>query len=163
MISDYHIITPIKCLCLKYLPFESTWVHIRFFGGVRVAHLFGFLNCSIMCFNVLSSVLWCPLRFRIWTMFGSFLPPVVCRRARVLFASFMFAYAQQCSTHIVLWFWFVFLGLVFPMLSVSLDCLFLIAPSVFFNIYWYHLYEMVGLLNSLPWAHRITKRWSLGP
>jgi hypothetical protein len=32
-------------------------------------------------------------------------------------------------------FCFVFLCLVYPMLPVSLDCPFLIAPSVFFNIY----------------------------
>ena len=30
---------------------------------------------------------------------------------------------------------FVFLSLVYPMLPVSLNCLFLIAPSVFFNFY----------------------------
>jgi len=35
----------------------------------------------------------------------------------------------------VLCFCFVFLRLVYPMLPVSLDCLFLIAPSVFSNVY----------------------------
>ena len=35
----------------------------------------------------------------------------------------------------MLCFLFVFLRLVYPMLSVSLDCPFLIAPSVFSNIY----------------------------
>ena len=34
-------------------------------------------------------------------------------------------------------FCFVFLRLVYPMLPVSLDCPFLIAPSVFSNVYWY--------------------------
>ena len=38
-------------------------------------------------------------------------------------------------THIVLCFCFVFLRLVYPMLSISLDCPFLIAPSVFSNVY----------------------------
>ena len=37
--------------------------HLWFFGGVRVAHLFSFLCCPIMCFYVLSFVLWCPLWF----------------------------------------------------------------------------------------------------
>ena len=32
-------------------------------------------------------------------------------------------------------YWFVFLRLVYPMLPVSLDCPFLIAPSVFSNVY----------------------------
>ena len=34
-----------------------------FFGGVLVAHLFSFLCCPIMCRYVLSSMMWCPLRF----------------------------------------------------------------------------------------------------
>ena len=33
------------------------------YDGVRVAHLWSFLCCTIMCLYVLSSVLWCPLRF----------------------------------------------------------------------------------------------------
>jgi hypothetical protein len=33
------------------------------FYGVRVAHLFSFLCCHIMCLYILSSVLWYPLRF----------------------------------------------------------------------------------------------------
>jgi len=36
---------------------------MRVFGGVRFDHLFSFLCCPIMCPYVLSSVLWCPLRF----------------------------------------------------------------------------------------------------
>jgi hypothetical protein len=28
------------------------------FGGVRVAHLFSFLCCPIMCLYIMSSVLW---------------------------------------------------------------------------------------------------------
>ena len=36
---------------------RSTWVHTHFFGGVRVANLFSFLCCSIMCLYVLSYVL----------------------------------------------------------------------------------------------------------
>ena len=45
------------------LPFASIWLHLRFFGGVRGAHLFSFVYCPIMRVYVLSSVLWCPLRF----------------------------------------------------------------------------------------------------
>ena len=52
-------------------------------------------------------------------MFGSRLPPVVCRRAHVLFMLFVFI-CIWCPTHIV--FCFVFLRLVYPMLTVSLDC-----------------------------------------
>jgi hypothetical protein len=61
-----------------------------FFWWVCVAHLFSFLCCPIMCFYVLSSV-FCDVRydFRIQMVFGSSLPPVVCRRAQILFARFV--------------------------------------------------------------------------
>ena len=57
---------------------------------------------------------------RIETMFGSSLPPVVCWRVHLLFT---------------LCFCFIFLRFVYPMLPVSLDCHYLIAPSVFSNVY----------------------------
>ena len=62
------------------------------------------------------------------------LPPVVCGRVHVLFALFCVC-LRVCPTHIVFCFCFVFLRLVFPMLPVSLNCPFLIAPSVFSNFY----------------------------
>ena len=37
-----------RCSCIRdknCLPFASTWVYPRFFGGVRVAYLLGFLCC----------------------------------------------------------------------------------------------------------------------
>jgi len=83
-----------------------------------------------MCLYVLSSMLWCPLRFRIKTMFGSSLPQIVCRRTHVLFTFFVFVCVLLCSTHIVLFLCFV----LYPMLPGSLDCPFLIAPSEFSNV-----------------------------
>ena len=59
--------------------------------------------------------------FRITKMFGSYLPPVVCRKAHILSMLFVFACVWWCATY----------SLVYPILPVSLDCLFLIAPSVF--------------------------------
>jgi hypothetical protein len=56
--------------------------------------------------------------FRIKTMFGSSLPPVVCRRTHVLFTLFVL----------------VCLRLLYPMLTVSPGCL-LIVPSTFSNVY----------------------------
>jgi hypothetical protein len=70
--------------------------------------------CCDVCYN-----------FRIKRMFGSSLPPVVCRRAHFLFTLFVFVCIQWCPTHILLYFCFVFLCLVYPMLPVSLDCPFL--------------------------------------
>ena len=66
------------------------------------------------------------------TMFGSSLPPVVCRRTRVLFTLFVFVYIWWRLTHIVLFFFFVLCTLCCQFLWIVL---FLIAPSVFFNIY----------------------------
>jgi hypothetical protein len=49
----------------------------------RLLPEFSFFSCSIMCLYVLS----CDIRydFRIKSMFSSSLPPVICRRAHVLF------------------------------------------------------------------------------
>ena len=90
---------------------------------------------SYYVFAVQSTVLWCPLRFPYKTMFSSPLPPVVWRRAHVLFTLFVFVCVEWCPTHIMLCFYFVFLRLLYPMLPVYLDCPFLIAPSVFSNVY----------------------------
>ena len=40
--------------------------------------------------------------FSIKTLFGSSLPPVVCRRAHVLFTLFLFVCVKWCPTHIML-------------------------------------------------------------
>ena len=118
-------------------------------------------------------MLWCPLRYLHKTMFGSSLPPVVCRRNHVIFTLFVHSGVQHILTIWVTW-WFlvrdgdylsiagawihprflvgfmlfvffvfcaVFLLFVFilclmcPVLTVSLDCTFLIAPSGFSDIY----------------------------
>jgi hypothetical protein len=48
--------------------------------------------------------------------------------------SYVYSFSQ-CPTHIVWCFCFVFLRLVYHMIPVSLDCSYLIAPSVFSNVY----------------------------
>jgi hypothetical protein len=110
------------------LPFVRTWDPARFFGEVRLVHLFNYLCCPIMCLYLLSSVLWCSLRFAHNTMFGSSSSLVFCRRAHVLFTlyRYVFVCAWWCPTHIVLCFCFVFLRLVYPILPVSLDCVLLL-------------------------------------
>ena len=82
-------------------------------------------------------------------MFGSSL--FVCRRTHVLFTLFVFVCVWWCPTHIVLVVGggVVCLGLVCPLLSVSLDCLFLIAPSVLSNVY---IYILFPYLYSYPVA-----------
>jgi hypothetical protein len=79
---------------------------------------------------------WCDVHydFHVKTMFVSSLPSVVCRRAHVLFTLFVFVCASWCPRHIM-FVCFVCLCLVYPVLPVSLDCTFLIAPSIFSNVY----------------------------
>jgi len=75
----------------------------------------------------------------------SYLPPVVCVRAHVLFTLFclfVFACAQCCLTNIVLFYCLVYLRLVCHVLSVSLDCPFSVAPSVFSNVICFRLKAM---------------------
>ena len=83
----------------------------------------------------------CDVRYdiRIKTMFGSYLPPVVCRRAHDSFTLFVFAYAEctWCPAHYVLCFLFclfssfVLLTDCFSEFSI-LDCT-LGFPNFFFN------------------------------
>ena len=77
------------------------------------------------------------------TMFGSSLPAVVCRRSHVLFTLFLFVLVfffwgggriVVSNTYCVV-FLFCFFVLCTLMLPVSLDFPFLIAPSVFSNVY----------------------------
>jgi len=63
----------------------------------------------------------------------------------------MFACVWWFPTHIVLCFLFVFLRLVYPMLPVSLDCPFLITPSVFSSVYLL-LIQNISLLLSHIWT-----------
>ena len=74
--------------------------------------------------------------FRIEKMLGSSLPPFVCGRTHVLFTLFVFSCVFWYPAHIVLCFFVLFvLCLVYSMLPVSLDFPFLVAPSVFYNVF----------------------------
>ena len=67
------------------------------------------------------------------------------RIIHVVLTSFVFVCAQKCPTHVVLCFCFVINRLMYPMLPNSLVCLFLIIPSVLYNVYfvWILLYCVV--------------------
>ena len=113
-----------------------------FFCVVRVVHHLVFFYVVLLCvFTFLVPCCDVGCDFQIQTMFGSSLPPFVCRRTHVLFTLFVFVCVQWCPTHIVLCFCLAFLRLVYPMLPVSLDCPFLIAPSVFSYIYLQRVYK----------------------
>ena len=96
-------------------------------GSVLLIFLVFFVYYVSVCFLIPCCNVLCD--FRMQTVFGSSLFPVVCRRAHVLFTLFVFACVQ--------WYGFALLVFVlcpmFPMLPVSLDCSFFIAPSRFFE------------------------------
>ena len=80
--------------------------------------------------------------FRIMTMFCSSLPPVVDRRAHVLFPLFVFAWVQWCATHIVLCFCLFFFVLCTPCCQLLWIVHFLLALrySLTFIYLVYHIY-----------------------
>ena len=89
-------------------------------------NLFSF-SCVVLCCVFTFWVPCCEIRYDFRnnnkkTILGSSLPPVVCRRHHVLFTLLVFVCAKWCPTHIVLCFYIICLGLVYPMLAVSLDC-----------------------------------------
>ena len=87
-----------------------------------------FVICVVLFCVFTFLVTCCAVRydFQIKTMFSSSLPPVVCRMAHYLRYLCLFVYNRD--QHILCC---VFLRLVCPMLSVSLDYPFFISPSVF--------------------------------
>ena len=93
--------------------------------------------CAVLLCVCTSWISCCDVRydFRMKTTFGSSLPPVVCMRDHVLFTLFVFVCVSWFPAHIVLCFCFVFLSLVQSMLPFPLDCPFLIAHSLFSNVY----------------------------
>jgi hypothetical protein len=78
--------------------------------------------------------------FSIKTMFGSSLPPVVCKKREVCVGGGIMSYLRYLCLFAHSWVLlilscvFVSLGLVYPMFPVSTDCPFLVAPSVFSNV-----------------------------
>jgi hypothetical protein len=64
-----------------------------------------------------------------------------------------------CPTHIPLCFRFVFLRLVCPVLPVSLNCPFCIAPSVFSNVYFSPLNIMSWSLQLQQANEKMRKIW----
>ena len=67
-------------------------------------------------------------------LFGLSLPPVVCRRRSCLIYVICVCWHIGVYKHVVFCFCFDFLLLVYPMFQVSLDCSFVIAPSVLSHV-----------------------------
>ena len=95
------------------------------------AHLFSLLCCPMMYIYLLSSVLWCPLYFRIkHCSVGVYLQLFVGWLISYLVYLCLFAYSG--IQHILCC---VFRRRVYPMLEVSLDCPSFIDTSVFSKVF----------------------------
>ena len=88
----------------KQEPFASSWVHPWFFVG-SVLPIFLVL-CAVLLFVFTFIVLCCDVRydFHIQTMFGSSLPPVVSRRARVYLRYMCLLCIVMSNTYCVVFF-----------------------------------------------------------
>ena len=120
----------------------------RFFDGVRVAHLFSFLCCPIMCLYVLSSVLWCLLRFSTYK--------------RCSFRLYLHLFVWGLMSYLRYLYLFPHSGIqpilrcVFVLFFFVMNCLFLISPSVFSNVYfWFPLRYSLMFIYITPWLHII--------
>ena len=95
-----------------------------------------------------------PLRFPRETMFGLSLPPIVCRRAHVLYTLSVFIFS----------YWSGVFGVVFftllQMLPVYLDCPFCIAPSVFSSVC-FHEYHLIPFDFRCTLSFFYTKKYVL--
>ena len=121
------------------------------FCWVRVAHLF-FCCCCCFCFVFCLFVFFCVVLlcvFTFWvpccdvlcdfrkrkTMFGSSLPPVVCRRSHVLFTLFVFVCVRVVHHILCCCFLFYFSPSCVSYVASFSGLPFLVASSVFSNVY----------------------------
>ena len=82
-----------NCFDILYFLFPFLLFKNIFFCVVLLCVVTYWVPCCDVCYN-----------FRIKMMFGSSLPPVVCRSAHVLFILFVFVCVQKCPTHCVVFF-----------------------------------------------------------
>jgi hypothetical protein len=127
-----------------------------FLVGSVLLIFFCFMCCPIRClcsdFRVVMSVTisaWkrCSVRLHLQLFVGG----------RISYLRYFCLFAQWCLTHIVLCFCFIFLRLMNTMLPVSLDCPFLIAPSVFSSVYFRVLIQVLQVNMNLRLRNRLLK------
>ena len=109
------------------LPFASTWIHPRFFGGSVFLIFLCVFKFWIPCCDVRYD-------FRIKTMFGSSLPPVI-SGVSMSYLRYLCLFAYDGVQHIMCWVFDLFFFLVCSLMPVPLDCPFFIGPSVVSNVY----------------------------
>ena len=106
-------------------------IHREHPSSTQVACCSSFQLCVLYIFT-----LWVPCcdvryNFHIKTMFGSYLPPVVCRSPLI----YIICVCLRIVVSNTLCALFCFSRHVYPILPVSLDCSIVIAPSLLSNVY----------------------------
>ena len=118
-------VTLSKSLIIYLHAIITRWIHryVTEITGHVIPHSFHvFVCCHIMCLYVLSSVLWCSLRFpskNDFRLIRLYLQLFVGGRISYLRYLYLFAYS----------------GVQRILLPVSLDCPLFIVPSIFSNVY----------------------------
>ena len=122
--SNYHTITT---SCFYY---GQVFRQVKFVKNLSVYFVF----CCVLLCVFMFWVLCCDVHydFCIKTMFGFSLPPVFFVGRLMFYIRYLCLFACSDVQHSVLWVFLVFfVSFVYPVVQVSLDCSFLIAPSVF--------------------------------
>ena len=133
-----------KAVKLLSILINTLWTHrcsvlTKIYRSLRSVLLIFLVFCVLL---LCVFTFWVPCcDFRIQTMFASSLPPVVCKRARVLLTLFVFVCGQWCPTHIV------FALCLFLFGFYSLSCVTCVAGFYGLSILWYHFSILYRLLT----------------
>ena len=119
----FHVRSHCNVMCMQVVCFSLIRNETQFWCCVKR------LNCIAYGTHSIHSCCDVCYDFRIKTLFGSYLPPVVYMRDHVIYVICVCLRIEVFTAHCV-----VFLRLVYPRLHVSLVCVFVIAPSVFSNV-----------------------------
>ena len=103
--------------------------------------------------------------FHIIMMFDLPLHPIVCKRTHVLlYFLCMFVHSDVqhstvaplfCFLHCIFALFIFVMCLVYPMLAVSLDCTYCIAPSVVANVYFKRHLSVLSSSNIMSGTHKV--------
>ena len=124
--------------------YETLDVHPRFLVGSVLLLKFFVLSYYVSCvvMSIMTSAYkWCSVRLSLhlfvrWLMsYLRYLCFLVHSGVQHILGCVFILFFLVLCTLCCQFLWIVFLRLVYPMLPVSLDCPFLIAGSVFFNVY----------------------------
>jgi hypothetical protein len=122
---SWTLVTILSSYQLSMSTWSSNWNKISLFINWSMIPIFTFW---VPCWDVRYD-------FNKKTMFGSSLPPVVCRRSHILFTFLVFVCVYWCPTYFVLFCFEFCSSSCVPCVASCSGLSFLIAHSVFSNVY----------------------------